>query len=111
MSPTASSDAHPCETRGVFEFRSDMTDRIRVLTAHTPNVTVTGQKPARRRQRQPSLAGAIAQACKAGLVPTGAIVTAGSVSLEFGSNAASTLNNDDNLDTWIKKHARQTEGH
>jgi len=57
-------------------------------------------KPKAKRKRKPTLTAAIAQARKAGLVPTGATVTAEGVSLEFG-NASPT--ND--LDQWIAKHA------
>jgi hypothetical protein len=44
-----------------------MTDRIRILTAYAPVVTVTGQRPARRRQRKPTLISVARQAAKAGL--------------------------------------------
>ena len=64
-----------------------------------------------QRQRKTTLASAIAQARKAGLTPTAAAVKAdGSVMVEFG-NGTSAITNDDSLDSWIQKHARQTKGH
>lgn len=73
-----------------------MTDRAKTFYMYAPTVSVTER---RRRQRKPTLASAIAQARKAGLVPTGATVRVDGVSLEFG-NAPPT--ND--LDIWMAKH-------
>jgi hypothetical protein len=58
-----------------------------------------------KRRRGPTLASALTQALKAGVVPVGATVAPdGSVSLEFGKRDGKDEHKND-LDEWMAKHA------
>jgi hypothetical protein len=59
----------------------------------------------RKRRRGPTLASALTQAHKAGVVPVGATIAPdGSVSLEFGKRDGKDEQKNE-LDKWITKHA------
>ncbi len=59
----------------------------------------------RKRRRGPTLAGALTQALKAGVLPVGATIAPdGSVSLEFRKRDGKDEQEND-LDKWIAKHA------
>jgi hypothetical protein len=59
----------------------------------------------RKRRRGPTLASALTQALKAGVVPVGATIAPdGSVSLEFGKPDGKDEQKNE-LDKWITKHA------
>jgi hypothetical protein len=61
-------------------------------------------RPARQRQRKPTLARALREAAKAGVNVAGATIENGKVTLQFGEPVKA--NEVDELDKWIaKRHA------
>jgi hypothetical protein len=86
--------------------RGHESDGLPVALRHMPHQPPEGaatEKPARkRRERKPSLAGALKQASKAGAKVRGATMAAdGSVSLQFGEPQTEQTND---LDKWMAKH-------
>jgi hypothetical protein len=61
-----------------------------------------------RRTRKPTLKAALAEADRAGKPVKGAAIYPDRVELRFGESDAAAVNNnkDDEVETWINKHAR-----
>jgi hypothetical protein len=69
------------------------------------------ERPARRRQRKPTLARALAEAKKAGVnIASATLSSDGAVSLTFGQEESATAAPGNELDQWRAKRARALEG-